>query len=137
MIICRLTCGYAMSGYTPEYFEACLSANGDELSCPVSGTGTASGPESGSGYKTELTRRWRAFSPDRKALTVFWVLCGLVMLILLGAGFLSGNATLAFYITGNWQRGIDLFAFTAIAVFLCIGRDHFPCAFPGVEGSGG
>ena len=44
------------------------------------------------------------------------------MLILLGVGFLSGNATLAFYITGNWQRGINLFAFTAIAVFLCIGR---------------
>ena len=54
-------------------------------------------------------------------MTVLWVLCGVDMLILLGAGLLSGSATLAFYITGNWQRGINLFAFTAIAVFLCIG----------------
>ena len=122
LIISRFTAGYAMRGFTPEFFEACLSADRKAKGKPSSGKNADRGKENESPYKAAIAQKWQGFSPMRKSLTVLWVLCGLIMLILLVMGFLSRHATLAFYVTGNWQRGINPFSVTAIFVLICIGR---------------
>lgn len=119
---CMLTGRYAVSGYTPEVYEACLAANREQTSGPAAGIPANTGQAEKLSGKELLRLQWQQLSPEGKTLTFLRIAAGLVMLILLAAGFLSGNAALAFYITGRWQRGINPFSITAIVVIICLGR---------------
>lgn len=122
VIICLLTGRCAMNGYTQAYFEECLSANRNAAQAADNRSTPVFLSDMKPLTKADIARKKYRYSPVNKTVTVLWVLCGLAMLILLAAGFLSKNAALAFYVTGSWQRGINPFAFTAIAVIVCIGR---------------
>ena len=119
VIGCQVIVRYALKGYTPEYFQTCLAA----------GSGTGSGfrtrnteaePKKLSSYFSEVVTKWEKFTPEQKTFRVFGLSNGLIMLVLLAAAVSSLNAPLAFFITGNWQKGINPFAIAAIAVVLCL-----------------
>ena len=122
VIICLLTGRCAMNGYTQAYFEECLSANRNAAQAADNRSTPVFLSDMKPLTKADIARKKYRYSPVNKTVTVLCALCGLAMLILLAAGFLSKNAALAFYVTGSWQRGINQFAFTAIAVIVCIGR---------------
>lgn len=116
ILFCLITGRYAMKDYTPEFYGECLSAN--RLADNTAGKAI----EEKTSYKAELLRQWQQLSPKGKTTTFLQVGCGIIVLILLVMGFLSGYAALSFYVTGSWQRGINPFAITAIVVIICVSR---------------
>lgn len=122
MFFCLLTGKNAMSGYTRDFYEECLSMNRKEASLPEGETSADIQTKKMSVYKAELVRQWQQLLPEDKAMTFLRVANGLIVLVLLLAGFLSKYAALSFYVTGGWQRGINPFAITAIIVLICVGR---------------
>ena len=109
-----LIMNFAMKEYSQEYSGSGPAAERE--------TGSADRAENAHPVFAELIRKWDGSSPGQKSSWVLGILCGLSMLLLLTAGFLTKNATMAFYVTGNWQKGGNPFAVAAIMIVVCLWR---------------
>ena len=68
---------------------------------------------------------WKAKSPDQKLMTMIGVLAGImvvyILLTIAGARNFFGDTSIVQYIlSGNWERGLNIFAFSACAMALVV-----------------
>ena len=81
-------------------------------------------------HEAAVSHLWHSVHyPEKKARIVFYISLGLMMVCLLlsatGNDALSRNAVLSFVIAGDWPRGLNIFAITAVFMVICIGTLTF------------
>ena len=108
-----------MKGYTKKSVDQLRMIEPEK---PVNGDKASVEKGEKSQFTVEIEKYWKALSPAGKAMRVAQVLCGLFMAVLIGVAYFSQNATMAFLITGDWQKGINPFAAAIIFAVLCIGN---------------
>ena len=117
-IVFALLCMYLLRGYTEKAVEEAEKREQE----PFAGTKMSGGFLAKA--KALLSHKWGSLTPEEKALMTLRVILSIAILNLVidyyrRSGNTNGEFVLDYILSGTWNKGVNLFALTAMVILLC------------------